>query len=342
MLKPLTCACALLLMTAAAQAYDFRSLAVRHILPAYQQLAEQTNALDAAARAYCSEPSAPAMQQLRQRYRSAFVAWQGAQHLRFGPVQFLSREHRFALWPDKRGTVGKHLHRLIEDPALQTAAFDISHKSVAVQGFSALEQLLFGDVMPDAKACRVIAAIGANLYAMADGLVTDWSVGDEAYLRYFAEPGPGNPIYGSDTELAGQLLNSLHTEIELIETHKLARPLADDIGKARGKRAEGWRSETSLAAIAANLDASHGLYLHAFAPALAGQALQPQIEHAFEQAKTTLNAVQMPLAQAVSDPAQRVLVERLQMELSTLRLLLARDLAGSLQLSLGFNSLDGD
>ena len=62
----------------------------------------------------------------------------------------------------------------------------------------------------------------------------------------------------------------------------------------------------------------------------------------FEQALVTLNEIEEPLRQAVKDSTRRVHVERLQVELSTLRQLIARDLAGALNLSLGFNSLDGD
>lgn len=77
-------------------------------------------------------------------------------------------------------------------------------------------------------------------------------------------------------------------------------------------------------------------------PELADASPHPQIEAAFAQARSTLEKLQMPLADAVSDPDQRALVEQLQAELSALKQLLARDLAAALGLSLGFNSLDGD
>ena len=334
--------CLVFLLASQAFAYDFQVIADRHILPAYHQLAEDSVRLDAATKAYCAAPTDPAMQELRGAYVLAFLAWQGAQHLRFGPIQYLSREHRFALWPDKRGTVGKHLARLLKDPALHADEFDISQKSVAVQGFSALDRLLYEDAKPDASDCRVIVAIGTNLRAMANELVHDWAAGDDPFVRYFARPGPENPVFESAPELAGQLLNALHTEIELITTQKLARPLGAGIEKARGKRAEGWRSGASLAAISANLIACRNLYQHAFAPELASGPLHRKMASQFEQALVTLNEIEEPLRQAVKDSTRRVHVERLQVELSTLRQLIARDLAGALNLSLGFNSLDGD
>lgn len=342
MLKKIIPSLALLLAHLPVQAYDFQAIADRHVLPTYRQLAERTAELELATRAYCARPPASDLTDLQVSYRQAFLAWQGAQHLRFGPVQYLSREYRFELWPDERGAVGRHLGQLLRDPALQQADFDISQKSVAVQGFSALERLLFADKPPDATACRLIVAIGANLHGMANGIVNDWSSGDDPYVRYFAGPAPRNPLYASTAELAGKLLNSLHTELELIVTQKLARPLDRNLERARGKRVEGWRSQTGLPAIAANLDACHALYRHVFADELAGGPPHAQIETAFAQAGSTLKKLHVPLAEAVGDAGQRVLVEQLQAELSALKLLLARDLAGALNLSLGFNSLDGD
>lgn len=332
----------LLLCALPALAYDFQAITDNHIGPLYRHLTDQTVELDRAARAYCTQPSAEHMHDLQDRYRRAFMAWQGAQHLRLGPVQYLSREFRFALWPDERGAVGRHLAQLLEDPDLQDGAFDISLKSVAVQGFSAMERLLFAVSPPETRECRVLIAIGANLREMAAGVVGDWFAGDAPYRHLFVTPGPGNPVYASASELAGKLLNSLHTELELIVTQKLARPLDRSLERARGKRVEGWRSQSGLPAITANLDACHELYRLAFATALDGASPHPQIESAFRQARLTLGRLQMPLADAVSDPAQRVLVEQLQADLSALKQLVARDLAGALNLSLGFNSLDGD
>ncbi|MCB1860095.1 MAG: imelysin family protein [Gammaproteobacteria bacterium] len=332
----------LLLACAGVQAYDFQAIADRHIMPAYQQLAAETAALESAAVSFCAAPSANDLQELQQRYRSAFLAWQGTQHLRFGPVQYLMREHRFAFWPDNRGAVGRHLSQLIEDPALLQADFDISQKSVAVQGFSAMERLLFGNTVPDATRCRVIAAIAVNLHQMADGLYRDWFSSETAFVRTFANPAPDNPLYASSQALAGQLLNSLHTELELILTQKLAQPLGSSPAKANGKRAEGWRSSSALPAIEVNLQACQDLYRLAFASMLADSAPAAQIEAAFEQALTTLSQIVLPLSRAVSDTGQRELIIKLQQQLAQLKQLIARDLAETLGLSLGFNSLDGD
>jgi len=247
-------------LASSALAYDFRLIAEQHVVPGYQQLGETTASLVSVAGHYCDNQNETSMNKLQSAYRDAFSSWQSVQHIRFGPIQYLSREHRFEMWPDKRGSVGKHLARLAEDAAITQADFDISTKSVAVQGFPALERLIFSGKSIDSQRCALINAISANLHNIAQNLLNDWMQGDEAFAEFFITAGQGNDIYESATELAGQILNSLYTQLEFIATQKLDRPLGKDSNKARGKRAEGWRSQSSLSAIEANLAATQQLY----------------------------------------------------------------------------------
>lgn len=323
-------------------AYDFNHIAKQHIVPAYEALQQTTDQLPPATATFCKQPTKVHHQALQTAYLSAAMAWQGAQHLRLGPVQYLMREHRYALWPDKRGTVAKHVRQLLNNPNLLTADFDISQQSVAVQGFSAFEYLLYSDNAAKDTHCQLMAYIAANLNTMSSQLLADWLTGNHPYIQYFSKPGGDNLVYESDEELAGQLLNSLYTQLELIVTQKLARPLGDHLNKAKSKRTEGWRSQSGLPAIAANLEAIKGLYLTAFAPSLGKSLLSQKIETTFNQSQQLIDSIKLPLSEAVSDSSQRQQIEQLQQQLSKLKGYIGRDMAAKLGLSLGFNSLDGD
>ena len=322
-------------------AYDFRTVAEEHILTGYRQLSESTLALKHVVHGLCDKTEGVTANDARSLFRNAFKDWQSIQHIRFGPVQYLSRDYRFELWPDKRGTVSKHLAKLLQDPLLLTNEFDISEKSVAVQGFSALERILFGQPPFSQQSCRVITAITDNLNNMAVDIINDWTQGKSPFVEFFFHPGPDNPIFGSENELAGQLLNSLHTQLEFMITQKLDRPLGNEIDKARGSRAEGWRSKTALSALEHNLLATRQIYLLSFAPKLS-RPLAEKIELAYQDAELTLTRIESPLKQAVSDSRQRKQVVQLRQSLSGLKRLIATNLAQELDLSLGFNSLDGD
>lgn len=325
-----------------AQAYEFSRVADEHIIPGYQALTKSTQHLQHTVYSTCQTPSEHTLQSAREAYRDAFGHWQSVQHIRFGPIQYLSREHRYQLWPDKRNSVSKHLGQLLTDPQLLTSELKISQKSVAVQGFSALEQLLFQSDALDATRCTVANAITGNLFTMSANLLSNWTAGDAAYSKYFHLPtGDDDNIYETDSELASEILNSLYTHLERMATQKLDLPLGESIEKARGRRAEGWRSETSLTALRHNLEAAQTLYRLTYAPILEKE-LAGRIEQAFADATAALDKVRAPLSKAVTDPSQREHVLTLRQSLSQLKQLIAQDLAQSLNLSLGFNSLDGD
>lgn len=356
-LMPLTLATLLGLSSSliAATAPDEAALATanataadQHLLPAYQGLAAATADLDAAMLAQCRSDPAARPAQLKSAFADAFLAWQGVQHLRFGPIQVLSRDFRFQLWPDKRGSVRKHLARLLasKDPArLGPEAF--ASGSAAVQGFGALERLVYpsagnGSADDAAWTCRVAAAMTANLAGMASATLAEWRDGDTAHRTMFATAADGNDYYEDAAELSGKLLNALHTQLERMVTQKLDRPLGDGADKVYPKRAEAWRSALSLPALRANTVALQALYHTAFAGPLDGRAPDAAMTAGFEQALRQIDAIERPLAEAVTDPAIREQLVALRATLSDLQRHTATALANKLGLSLGFNSLDGD
>jgi predicted lipoprotein len=307
-----------------------------HARPAYARLATTTAALQHDADAFCRAPDTAALARLQARHQAAFLAWQGAQHLRFGPIQLFMREFRFDLWPDKRGSVGKHLARLLDevstDPGpLEPRRFAVG--SVAVQGFSAMERLLHDPATAAfagpgfAPRCQVLGAIAANLAGMSAALAADW-----------AQPAAPDDPAGDE---AGLLAN-LHTALERVVAQKLALPLGSDAAHARGTRAEAWRSGLARAAIRENLEATRALYRVAFAERARAAGLDAPIEADFEAALSALAAIRVPLAEAVAEPGARAQVETLRTRVSELKARIGGELAPALELTLGFNNLDGD
>ena len=318
---------ALLLLAGYAQAYDFQALTTHHMVPSYKRLESTTLALKTAAADYCQSSHDKNISLLQARYVEAFAALQRIRHFGFGPSQYLS------FWPDKRNTVGRHLARLLKDPILDSdTPPDLSGKSVAIQGFSALERLIFGDQPPDKRRCRAIIAITANLYSNTI----------ETYRDYVTRFESGDARNKSDTELGKYFLNKLHVALEFTAQHKLEIPLGASLEKARGRQAEGRRSQTAMIAISNNLDACHELYRFAFAGELQNSSLHKRIEAGFEQARNTLVQITLPLSKAVSDPKQREFVKQLRNDVMRIKLLISREMAPTLKLPLGFNSLDGD
>ncbi|WP_230969983.1 imelysin family protein [Nitrogeniibacter aestuarii] len=307
-----------------------------HIQPAYTQLAGTTATLQSAAKAFCARPSGATLDATRQAFAPAFIAWQGAQHIRFGAVQLFMREYRFDLWPDKHGTVGKHLVRLTADVGKDPSVLEpdaFANGTVAVQGFSAMERLLYGEGIDrydapgfDAR-CKVLSTIGENLATMSADIVRNW-----------ATPSPPEDAAERD----GELLGSINTELERVVAQKLALPLGSELKYARGTRAEGWRSGLSLAAIRENLNATRALYRVGYKARAKAVGLDGKLEKAWAAALDALEAIGKPLDEAVADPVERPKVETLRARVSELKTMVGSDLAPALDLTLGFNNLDGD
>jgi predicted lipoprotein len=324
----------------------------KHIIPAYQRLEKATASLHDDAVNFCEQPSTRTLADVQGGFRDAMGAWQEIQHIRFGPVEYLLRAHRLQLWPDKRGSVGKHLRRMLEAGDRGVLEPDrFAAISVAVQGFSALERILFDTnaesaafFAPEAREYRFLflQTITGNLVRVTSGIVTDWTRSQEPYRTFVATASEGNAVFESEREVSSQLLNSLHTQWQLIVDRKLDRPLGDSPRNARPKRAESWRSRNSLANIRANLLGTRELYRVGFAPRLADPELRLEIEAGFNETLKAVDAIHEPLYRAVSSPDERSRVEALRLQASRLENLLGERLPEALDLPLGFNSLDGD
>ncbi|MFN3988561.1 MAG: imelysin family protein, partial [Rhodocyclaceae bacterium] len=252
---------------------DYRRLNLelvdRHLLPRYAALAETTATLDARATDYCAQPDASRRDALVSAWHAGTDAWQGIQHVRFGPVELFMRSMRISFWPDPRNTAGRQLDTLLasrDAAALAPEAF--ARATIAVQGLPALERLLADpdaltgqDADESAWRCAVLRAITHNLASMAADTLQAWRDGDEAYRQVIARAAEPGGHYHLDREATQDLFKSLNTALELVAEHKLARPLGASRQAARPQLTEAWRSQRSLAHVRNNLAAAEAMYL---------------------------------------------------------------------------------
>jgi predicted lipoprotein len=352
--KSLLLSAALLLPTLASAADGLQQanlkLVDEHLLPRSQKLAEASAALQQQAGKFCQAPDEAGLTAMRTQFHHTMDAWQGIQHLRFGPVELFLRYNRYQMWPDKHNTGSKQLRKVLsdQDPAL-LAADKFRRTSVALQGLTTLERLLFNDkpaaqfgtAQQPSYRCRLAEAIAANLSTMSSGIVSDW----QSYRATIAGAEEGNDYYESSLEVTTRLLNNLHTQLVAIVDQKLLRPMGDGPDSAKPRRAESWRSRRSLKNITLNLQAVEEMYRIGFAPLLherGADETDRQIRHAFSEVLKAATVIEQPLFAIVSDDAQRTPLEKLKASCSSLKRLIGEQLPQALDISLGFNSLDGD
>jgi predicted lipoprotein len=335
-------------------------LVAAHVVPRYARFAEAAAMLDREAGKTCGAVSPAAVAGLRDAALAAQDAWQAVQHIRFGPIEQDMRATRLAFWPDLRNRTGRELAALLKAHDASILAPDaFVRANVVVQGFPALERLLFD---PDAERlltggsedaryrCALVRAIAGNIAAIAAAVHKEWIEGADPYTAIVAKAGGEFARYRTSQEATLDLFKSLHAAVELAADHKLAPPLGESLEAARPKLGESWRSGRSLDNIRRNLEAAQAMYLgeagNGFSKFVRettkDAALDDLLRRAFAQTTATAASVAMPLAKAVADPKERAKLETLKTEAVALKTILAQRLTAALAIPLGFNALDGD
>ena len=325
----------------------FSKAAVReHIIPRYQQLTDSSAQLSASIAQFCQQPNTSALADTRQQFHNTMAAWQGIQHVQFGPVEILMRNFSLQFWPDKKNLTSKQLNTLLseENPYNLTPDY-FRGASIAVKGLPALERLLFGNAPLSPYGCQLTHAIANNVAMMTASIDLEWQ--SQQLPRIDAAP-DGSDYYEDSTEAATELMKALVEPVEVIRDLKLLRPLHKSASRAKPRRAESWRSERSLQNIRLNLAALAEIYRgdnNASVKALLineGQSdLAETIDKHFGTLDTQLAAVKMPLYKAVKDEQAHQQLRAVSDQLKVLHKELEEAML-ALDIQLGFNSRDGD
>ncbi|MEL6954874.1 MAG: imelysin family protein [Pseudomonadota bacterium] len=306
-----------------------------YVLPGFEMLAAETSELAAVA----AEDCAPGSETLRAAYGTAFDAWIGVSHLRFGPLEAENRAFALAFWPDRNGATPGSLGQLLseEDPVIETAE-SYATVSVAARGFYAMEFLLYDEAVSAAAegayGCALIQAVAADIAATSADALADWQ---ESHAELMRSAG-SNQTYQSTNEALRALYGSFVEGMEFTRDLRLGRPLGT-FDRPRPRRAEVRRSERSqrhvelaletlaeLAALLSDVDAADS----------------DRIAAAFEDALTRVRALDDPAFAGVDNPGGRLRVEALMQSVEQAMQTAQNQIGPALGVAAGFNSLDGD
>ncbi|WP_029031832.1 imelysin family protein [Salinarimonas rosea] len=329
----------------AAQPLDPRAAALRAgetvLAPAYDALAEATAAQASAWEAACAAQG-PSVDRapLDAAFHEAADAYARIEPVRTGPVAEDFRFERLAFWPERRNASGRALAQLeaLDDEAL-LAPERFGETSVAGQGFTALERLLFdadtraalaegGERAP--RLCRIGEAIAGALATTAGEIARAWR--DETLPALASDAGEAQ-------RAAARLATDMLSGLEAIETLKLGLPIGADLADARATRAEMWRSGRSARQIALNLEGTEALVR---ALVDGDETRAPDTLRALAQAERLARSAPADLGEAAADPARRGRVLLLAAAVASARSNAATELPPALDVVTGFNALDGD
>lgn len=206
------------------------------ILPGYAGFDGAAAEFAGKAEALCASPSAGALEQARAAARAALLALGRVDVLRFGPIVAKQRLERLLFTPDPHGIVRKQTSRLLaRRDAADIAEEKLAGASVAVQGFGAVDVVLFGEGA-DALAgngeeaafrCRYLMALARNIAQLAAEVHAEWR---DTYKRAWLQPGGADAAYLSAKETTQTLFRAYVTELEVIRTQRQPGLLADPSG----------------------------------------------------------------------------------------------------------------
>ncbi|MDF3414981.1 imelysin family protein [Sulfitobacter sp. M57] len=307
-------------------AADTRQAVFDHIMPRYATFAQSAQSLAEVSAQDCL------VKGMLPQYHAAYDAWVSVSHIQFGPVEQRSSAPALSYWPDPKDRTGKAIARLIAEGAAPLADPDeFKEVSIAAQGFPALERLLTEDQPDPDAACVLRRAIATFIAKTADDLNKDWQSG---FGADFAKS--ETQAYQTPEETRRALYTALSTSLAFLHDQRLGRPLGS-FDKPRPTRAEARRSERSQRHIILSLSALDDLTRTAFA-----DVTTPQLQSAFNEAIARAEALNDPALAGVADPAKRFKVEVLQRAVRDVQEAVAKQIAGALGITAGFNALDGD
>lgn len=320
-----------------------RSSVTNFIRPQTKAFATRTAELSTAMDALCQHGDLPAAQ---HAFANAATAYGRIEFLRVGPLMEDNRSDRILFFPDRKGIGLRQVQQLLAeaDPAAETLA-GLQQKSVAVQGFGALEFVLFGTgfetlATPEgAFRCAYGTAIAENLADIAGKVAAGWA-DPEGIARRLTQPDPAYADYRTTTESLEAIVGLISHGIEGVRDTRINPLIARADGKANPKQALFWRSNQTMPVLKANFD---GLRLLVeLSGVVTDPALALQVTAAFARADAAFAIVTAPVEEAVSDPIQSAALNDLVTATQDLQRLIGEDLSATLGLSVGFSSLDGD
>ncbi|WP_411034700.1 imelysin family protein [Shinella sp. BYT-45] len=320
------------------------------IRPGYRAFEASAGALAEATTAFCKAPSETSRKAVDDAFRQAVADWGRIEIVRIGPVLEDNRFERILFYPDRKSTGLKQVQALLrkEDEA-DTDAAAMAGKSVAVQGFGALEFVLYGTgaerlmQAPGTFRCRYGAAVAAHIGATAGQLVAAWEA-PEGVQRHWKHPGPENPVFRTGKEAVTALLGILVHGAEAVRDQRIETFYRNG-GTARPKSAVFWRSGNTWTSIGANIEGLQTLFDKSGMADLIDpgfRSIAGNIDFVLKSLRRVAPTVDPDIEKAVSTPGEQQKIAFLLVNSRDLIVRLNTEYGGAIGLGAGFSFADGD
>jgi predicted lipoprotein len=326
---------------------------VELIVPLYADFEARSQVLSSSLDALCAAPSDTTLATARGAWTTAREPFKRAEVFAFGP--YSRPEFRIGpkidSWPARPETVEEWIAGTDPVDPATLATLGVFHKGLPV-----IEYFLYA---PEASApaelsvprrCEYLRSAGAELVNRAREIHLAWAPEGGDFASQLSGAGRTSTAWRSLRDAFSEVINRMGFTLENVRRDKLGRPLGDMTGGlAVPEEAESRFSGRSIQDILDNLAGIEVLYFGDPARNLPGvstyavergQSFDARFRSAMDAARAALEAVDVPLTEAVTTEAERV--REATARLGELQTLIQVDLISALGLSLSFNDNDGD
>lgn len=320
------------------------------IRPGYRRFQASAGTLAETTAAFCKTPSEGSRTAVDDAFRQAVADWGRIEIVRIGPVIDDNRFERILFYPDRKSTGLKQVQALLQkaDEADTNAAV-MAGKSVAIQGFGALEFALYGTGAetlmraPNGFRCRYAAAVARHIETTAGQLIAAWDA-PGGVQQDWKHPGPQNPVFRTGKEAVTALLGILVHGAEAVRDQRIETFYRNG-GTARPKSAVFWRSGNTWTSINANIEGLQALFDTSGMADLIDpnfMSIAGNIDFVLKSLHRVAPTIDPDIEKAVSTPEEQEKIAFLLVNTRDLILRLNTEYGGAIGLGAGFSFADGD
>ncbi len=326
----------------------------QHIRPGYLQLQTQSVRLHKKMQTLCDAPSPANLTQTQDQFAKTVLAFSFIEHIHFGPMVDFYRRERFAYWPDRKGRGARAVRKILRLEKDQTVltADKLANKSVAVQGLTALELVLFQNQdkllrEKNSFPCRYGQTIAQNLVTIANQVVDGWGPKTDI-VHQMLDPKPDNSRYRNRKEVVQEIYQAIVSGFQVLHDVRLKPVLGKSIERPKPKRAAFWRSGLAIDVMQSYLKGlRHLVEVSGFQNMLPANDVDLQrhvamVYKEINQGFQSFEQENLNIADVVSHEDLRGVYEKIAARITHLNAGFARNFAVAADLPLGFNALDGD
>lgn len=313
--------------------------------PLHGSFAELSKKAAGQAVGLCQNRLASSGYQLQSEFTRLLEAYSAIELFRTGPLLENNRKNRLFYWPDNRRVGKRQLTALLEsEGATALTVEQLARKSVALQGFTALERLLFTQSLhplEEAPQCHLIPLIMQNIADMAGAMYRGWSV-DSDYLRSLLQPYKGSEYFRTHNEVVRGVFTQAKVGLDNVIDAKLVLLLSNDQNKMA--QSPMWLSQRAVAMLTGNVQGLRGLLLDS--GLLANTRFQEELRYDFDYIDRVLAKLK-PMVYLQDESGKlkrepRILLNQLAAVLTGIRYVVSSEVSKELGVSTGFNSDEGD